>query len=98
MADVDMTDAPAASGSAAPAKKVVGKAAKGTAENGDGKKRFEVKKVRPEAIYIYIYTAHSDTDSSRSGMLSLSGPGISSSTTALSAVTISWIYVRPIIL
>jgi RING-box protein 1 len=44
MADVDMTDAP--SGSAAPAKKIVGKKAGGGTEGGaDGKKRFEVKKV-----------------------------------------------------
>ena len=40
-----MTDAP--SGSTAPAKKAVGKAKAGaSAEGGDGKKRFEVKKVR----------------------------------------------------
>ena len=40
-----MTDAP--SGSAAPAKKAVGKGKAGAAtEGGDGKKRFEVKKVR----------------------------------------------------
>jgi RING-box protein 1 len=45
MADVDMTDAP--SGSAAPGKKAIGKAKAGaTPEGGDGKKRFEVKKVR----------------------------------------------------
>jgi RING-box protein 1 len=45
MADVDMTDAP--SGSTAPVKKTVGKAKAGaSAEGGDGKKRFEVKKVR----------------------------------------------------
>lgn len=42
MADVDMTDAP--STSAAPIKKVASKAKNG-AEGGDGKKRFEVKKV-----------------------------------------------------
>jgi hypothetical protein len=42
MADVDMTDAP--STSAAPTKKVASKAKAG--EGGDGKKRFEVKKVR----------------------------------------------------
>jgi hypothetical protein len=41
MADVDMTDAPSAS--TAPVKKAASKA-KG-AEGGDGKKRFEVKKV-----------------------------------------------------
>ena len=41
-----MTDAP--SGSAAPVKKVAGKAKAGAAGEGgaDGKKRFEVKKVR----------------------------------------------------
>jgi hypothetical protein len=45
MADVDMTDVPSAS--AAPAKKAVGKGKTGaTTEAGDGKKRFEVKKVR----------------------------------------------------
>jgi hypothetical protein len=46
MADVDMTDAP--SGSTAPIKKSLGKAkAGGAAEGGaDGRKRFEVKKVR----------------------------------------------------
>jgi hypothetical protein len=38
MADVDMTDAPVV-------KKAVGKA-KGTDATADGKKRFEVKKVR----------------------------------------------------
>jgi hypothetical protein len=43
MADVDMTDAPSAS--TAPVKKAVGKGKAGGAE-GDGKKRFEVKKVR----------------------------------------------------
>lgn len=42
MADVDMTDAP--SGSAPPAKKVVGRKSAG-GELADGKKRFEVKKV-----------------------------------------------------
>lgn len=41
MADIDMTDAP--STSSAPAKKVGNKAKPGEA---DGKKRFEVKKVR----------------------------------------------------
>jgi len=44
MTDVDMTDAP--SGSAAPAKKAISKGKAGAAaEGGDGKKRFEVKKV-----------------------------------------------------
>jgi hypothetical protein len=43
--DVDMTDVP--SGSGAPAKKAIGKGKAGAAaEGGDGKKRFEVKKVR----------------------------------------------------
>jgi len=48
MADVDMTDAPApaASSSVAPAKKVARKSGV-----DDGKKRFEVKKVRYRAIY-----------------------------------------------
>lgn len=48
MADVDMTDAP--TGSTAPAKKATGKGKAGAgagADGGaDGKKRFEVKKVR----------------------------------------------------
>jgi RING-box protein 1 len=45
MADVDMTDAP--SGSTAPVKKAVGKIKAGGGDGGaDGKKRFEVKKVR----------------------------------------------------
>jgi len=45
MADVDMTDAP--SGSSAPIKKAVGKGKVGAGDGGaDGKKRFEVKKVR----------------------------------------------------
>jgi RING-box protein 1 len=43
MADVDMTDAP--SGSTASVKKVVKAKAGASAEGGDGKKRFEVKKV-----------------------------------------------------
>lgn len=44
MADVDMTDAP--STSVVPAKKAIGKSKAGAAtEGGDGKKRFEVKKV-----------------------------------------------------
>lgn len=42
MADVDMADAP--STSTAPAKRVASRAIAG--EGGDGKKRFEVKKVR----------------------------------------------------
>lgn len=47
MADVDMTDAPSASG-AGPVKRVGAAKAKGAAGEGgvDGKKRFEVKKVR----------------------------------------------------
>jgi len=44
MADIDMTDAP--SGSTAPTKKAIGKTKVGTVEGADGKKRFEVKKVR----------------------------------------------------
>ena len=49
MADVDMTDVPA------PAKKAVGKAKAGAAEAGaDGKKRFEVKKVREHLIDISL--------------------------------------------
>jgi hypothetical protein len=47
MADVDMTDAPTTSGSG-PVKRAGGAKAKGVAGEGgaDGKKRFEVKKVR----------------------------------------------------
>jgi hypothetical protein len=47
MADVDMTDAPSTSG-AGPVKRAAGAKAKGPAGDGgaDGKKRFEVKKVR----------------------------------------------------
>lgn len=48
MADVDMTDVP--SGSAAPVKKAAGKAKAGVAADADGKKRFEVKKVRQTFI------------------------------------------------
>lgn len=45
MADVQMTDAP--SGSSAPVKKAAGKARAGPSDGAaDGKKRFEVKKVR----------------------------------------------------
>lgn len=47
MTDVDMTMTDAPSGSGAPVKKAVGKGKAGVAtEGGDGKKRFEVKKVR----------------------------------------------------
>lgn len=49
MADVDMTDAPSASGSGS-ARKIVGKKA-GPGEGGaDGKKRFEVKKVGDQTV------------------------------------------------
>ena len=51
MADVDMTDAPSAS-AAATAKRVAGKAKAG--EGGDGKKRFEVKKVRSMKLYAIL--------------------------------------------
>jgi RING-box protein 1 len=47
MADIDMTDAP--SGSSAAPKKAVGKAKAGGDSGADGKKRFEVKKVRAKA-------------------------------------------------
>ena len=43
MADIDMTDAPSAS--TASAKNAVGKSKADGAEGGEGKKRFEVKKV-----------------------------------------------------
>jgi RING-box protein 1 len=46
MADVDMTDAP--SGSSAPVKKATGKVKAGVEGGVDGKKRFEVKKVKRE--------------------------------------------------
>jgi RING-box protein 1 len=53
MADVDMTDAP--SGSTAPVKKAVGKGKAGaSAEGGDGKKRFEVKKVRWRRPWLFV--------------------------------------------
>jgi RING-box protein 1 len=46
MTDVDMTDAPSASTST-PSKKSLGKSKAAVSEGGaDGKKRFEVKKVR----------------------------------------------------
>lgn len=44
MADIDMIDAP--SGSSAVPKKAVGKAKAGGEGGAEGKKRFEVKKVR----------------------------------------------------
>jgi len=48
MADVDMTDAP--SGSTAPVKKATGKGKAGVDAGADGKKRFEVKKVRASLL------------------------------------------------
>lgn len=63
--------------------------AKGSDGATDGKKKFEVKKVRQqpwESTWIASLMPGS-------GTLWLSGPGILSSTTAPSAVTISWISV-----
>lgn len=86
-----MTDAP--SGSTAPAKKVAGKARAGAGSGmADGKKRFEVKKVAHLPPGITYYRINIDALSS--GTVSLYGLGIFRSTTALSAETISWIYVR----
>lgn len=58
--------------------------------SSEGKKRFEVKKVRCQyrEEIIKLKTLYS-------GTLSLCGRGILSSTTVPSAATISWIYVRP---
>lgn len=53
MADIDMTDAP--SGSSAPVKKAGGKAKAGGEGGADGKKRFEVKKVRNTASRAISY-------------------------------------------
>jgi hypothetical protein len=92
MADVDMTDAPtAAPASTSVVKK---KGAAGVADGdskGDGKKRFEVKKVSvpvlsagglPRCLLMVS-----------SGTLSRFGHGISWLTTAPFAATTSWIYV-----
>jgi hypothetical protein len=60
MADVDMTDAPSASGSA-PGRKVAGKPKAAAGDGGvDGKKRFEVKKVRIASPHnsCYIHTSY----------------------------------------
>lgn len=84
MTDVEMKDP-------APAKdKAPSKAAEGS---GEGKKRFEVKKVHLPSIsrIIKLISCH------HSGMPLLYGRGISSSITVLSAATISWIYVRTIL-
>ena len=87
-----MADAP--SGSGAAVKKVVGKGKVGAAtEGGDGKKRFEVKKVRCQQP-----TTPGQWNAclcGNSGMQWLCGLGISSSTTVLSAETTSWISVGP---
>ena len=48
-----MTDAP--SGSTVPVKKAAGKGKAGaSAEGGDGKKRFEVKKVRWRRLWLFV--------------------------------------------
>lgn len=87
MADVDMTDAPVTSGSATASKKVASKTKAGDG-GADGKKRFEVKKVRAPVSRRRI-----NADICASGMRSLCGPGILSSTTALFAEITSWTYV-----
>ena len=90
MADVDMTDAPVA----APIAKKKGAAA-GDAESSGGKKRFEVKKVcasRPAAPRVGGLPVANLVLCS--GTPLRSGRGTSSSTTAPSAETTSWISVR----
>ena len=85
MADVDMPDADADQ------VKGVGKSAKSTGPDtgGEGKKRFEVKKVEPS----HLQTDGVLTFGLKSGMLWLCGHGILSSTTALSVEITSWTYV-----
>jgi len=87
MADVDMTDAPAS----APATKKKGGAAADGDSKGEPKKRFEVKKVD-----CYLEETHFrwGLTVSRSGTPWLFGPGTSLSTTAPSAETTSWTFVR----
>src|ERR1700743_724824 len=85
MADVEMKDATPAEGKA----KVPVKASKGgPAEAGENKKRFEVKKVSSSANI--LLNANTNV---HSGMLLLSGLGILSWTTVLSAGTTLWICV-----
>ena len=62
MADVDMVDAP--SGSAAPVKKATAKVKASAADSGaDGKKRFEVKKVRQlEHLALALPSANTNKD------------------------------------
>jgi hypothetical protein len=70
-----MTDAP--SGSTAPVKKATGKAKGSTADGAaDGKKRFEVKKVRQFTFSALCHLVHI-LNSGNSGMPSLYGRGIS---------------------
>jgi hypothetical protein len=88
MADVDMTDVP--SGSVAPVKRAAGKAKAGGAADADGKKRFEVKKVRHWLRAGLINSSNCNN----SGTQWHYGLGISSLTTAQSAEIISWIFVR----
>lgn len=88
MADVEMSDAP-------PAAKSSNAGAEGAVE---GKKRFEVKKVRnyPRRARVHRSKALTQTFS---GMLLRSGRGTLSSTTVPSAVIISWTFasnVKPI--
>lgn len=76
MADVDMTDAPTTSGGA-PKGKVVAKGLKGPPGEveGDGKKRFEVKKVRRFTPCTSPTYSRQKYLNDLSGTLSLSGPG-----------------------
>lgn len=91
MADVEMSDAPSAS------KKVDVANGKGS----EGKKKFEVKKVRFCIImcatipHCHVKTWIVLTTFFVSGMLSHSGLGILLLTTVPSAATTSWIYVCP---
>lgn len=78
MADVEMADAPAGSKG-----ETAGKAI-------EGKKKFEVKKVRRDRLVCSAPDLANDT----SGTPSHSGPGISLSTTAQFAETTSWTSVR----
>ena len=87
-----MTDAPSGSGSgSAGVRKSLGKTKATAGEGGaDGKKRFEVKKVRQ---YVPIDWGSVKTDINFSGALWHFGHGILSSTTVPFAETISWIFV-----
>lgn len=86
MADVDMTDAP---GGAGPVAKKKG----GDGAAGEGKKRFEVKKVCMKRRHNQVPTLWFLTGTC-SGTPLRSGLGTLSSTTAPSAGITSWIFVR----